>query len=375
MSGGAPPRGGLPLTHWEEHRAPKTGQPYLANPMTGETTWLYSRFTDHASRKDFLVNKKTKERLWVTRQNEFLCPRPPDMPATSDGTSPSFPARPQPVAAQTPDQARRARDARSQPSSPRDRRRGGGSSGGSGSRVISVSHPPPSLGLATDEELMMVVDSGRYYIRNKRTNHSKWLSPETVSAVGLKVTPSHPTNARTPADISLNRSNGPSSRTTSTSAPTTTSQNPTSSTPSSSIYPSPTKSPNAAALDIQSIFRAYLVRRSRIVEKLVILAKQNTEVINAVAPSSKHDISFLRAYVNATPDLKNCPPDFTDDAANQRLMELGEYLTQRMLKVDAVDAAGIDFLRLRRKETVKKILALTDEVDALRSTIKAKKKR
>lgn len=57
--------------------------------------------------------------------------------------------------------------------------------------------------------------------------------------------------------------------------------------------------------------------------------------------------------------------------AERRLLQLGEYLTQRMLVVDGVDSAGDQFVRARRKATVKYILATIERLEGLRAEAKA----
>lgn len=53
----------------------------------------------------------------------------------------------------------------------------------------------------------------------------------------------------------------------------------------------------------------------------------------------------------------------------KRLLELEEYLTQQMMKVDGVESGGNQLVRAKRKQIIKLILGLTEEVDCLKKTL------
>jgi hypothetical protein len=92
---GRAPRTALPMHRWPQHAAPGTNQPYIADPATGNTLWLYERFHDKEYGRDYLVNRLTKERVWATAANAYLCPpaaaaaqpRPPPLPLPARASS------------------------------------------------------------------------------------------------------------------------------------------------------------------------------------------------------------------------------------------------------------------------------------------------
>lgn len=90
-----------------------------------------------------------------------------------------------------------------------------------------------------------------------------------------------------------------------------------------------------------------------ILDKLVLNVKEMSE-------TGKYSMSDIKMKIKNKSDL-------TD--TRQRLLEFGEYLTQQMLKADGVESDGNQTIRLKRKDVVKRILDLTDEVEMLNKQI------
>lgn len=279
--------------------------------------------------------------------------------------------------------------------------------------------PPKSLALAPDEVLMVVPESGRRYIYNKTTRTSRWLperdgSPASVPTTGKGRRSSRPASspdsvitphgannvsvgeglAAAVQKASITSPTRPNSFPSTAhhtpnlqpkqpdivsqngSAPTTAHPSPAlnatrrSSNPShipsgrSRIPKSDTYTTNDAALDIQRCLRAYIVRKADVAGKMALLNTILTE-IEQLTGSGKYEMNYLRKLVDASFSKE----ERVDGA--QRLLELGEYLTQKMLKVDLVESAGNQIVRAKRKQTVKMILSLTDEIDELRKQLNA----
>lgn len=85
--------------------------------------------------------------------------------------------------------------------------------------------------------------------------------------------------------------------------------------------------------------------------------------VKGMTSSGKYNMSQLRSL--AVGETENSTPQ----DGSKRLVELEEYLTQQMLKVDAVESDGNQDIRSKRKDVVKTILTLTDEVEDLRKSI------
>lgn len=86
--------------------------------------------------------------------------------------------------------------------------------------------------------------------------------------------------------------------------------------------------------------------------------------IKLLTTSGKYDMSYFRTLQKKdTVQVENNRED------SQRLLELEEHLTQQMLKVDAVESDGNQIVRAKRKETVKTILALSEEIEDLRKKL------
>lgn len=57
------------------------------------------------------------------------------------------------------------------------------------------------------------------------------------------------------------------------------------------------------------------------------------------------------------------------DEHAQRLLELGEFLTQQMIKADEVQSDGLQAVRRKRKEVVDEVWRLIDEVERLKKLV------
>jgi hypothetical protein len=116
---------------------------------------------------------------------------------------------------------------------------------------------------------------------------------------------------------------------------------------------------------LQRTLRGGAVRRLKILEKLRSLAVTMSEIDAITARGSLHDIDALCSIALG----KDGGDAAKKREANLRMLELGEFCTQRMLKADGVDSAGNSIVRQRRKKTVTRILAVIEQVDALRAKI------
>jgi hypothetical protein len=370
----------LPLVQWQQHHSVATGQPYLHNPLTGEVRWLYSRFFDSATNRDYLVNAVTNERIWATPENDFLCPKPPgsaplssapstappkragrgadteERPTGTGHTRAMHPAsnRPQPItrpptaarpAGSNPYGVAAAAGAGASPmSSPPPKafpssaaagrsRAQAHSSDSPSPRRAAVDDLPDGLALGPDEVLMVAPGSLRRYIFNKRTRNSRWLT-DADAAGGVA------------AQNGLYGDSRPS--------PT-----------SSGARKSRTAKPSSEAIrDLQRALRGGAVRRLKVLEKLRSLADTMREIDGITATGSVHNLDALRAVISGKEST-----GMTRKDANLRLLELGEYCTQRMLKADGVDSSGNAIVRQRRKKTVTLILSIIDQVDSLRAKL------
>lgn len=222
---------------------------------------------------------------------------------------------------------------------------------------------PKSLGLTADEVLMLVADTGRRYIYNKKTKSSRWLSKQASDAISNesknKIGRSKKTkSSQSPfddGDIAAAEGNH--------NGWDRSVQRPQQGQHSNGYSARPSAySSDEAAMVIQRAFRANAVRKANVLGKLRFLTSVLYDVKRLTA-SGKYDMNYLRGLVKRASSREE-----QQDGA-QRLLELGEYLTQQMLKVDAVESAGNQLVRAKRKLNVKMILDLTDEVDALRKKL------
>jgi hypothetical protein len=324
---GRAPRTALPMHRWPQHAAPGTNQPYIADPATGNTLWLYERFHDKEYGRDYLVNRLTKERVWATAANAYLCP-PAATPPVS--TTAAAPARPPPAATAA---AARPRELR----------------------------PPPTLTLGADEVLLRDAASAHAYVFNRRTGRSRWL--QGASPEPLPPPPRHGPDAYHPLAAETVRG--------AKAAPAAEAVPAAKAVQERAAAPPALRvgiSPKEAATTVQRSFRGYAVRgEAGVVGRLRRLAGVMREVEEAVGAGAKHDLQLLAAVVRGRGSK-----EMTVNEADQRLLQVGEYLTQRMLIADGVDSAGDPAVRMKRKEAVRQILALIDQVESLRAKARAK---
>lgn len=201
------------------------------------------------------------------------------------------------------------------------------------------------LGLTKDEKLMVVPETGRRYVYNKVTKTSRWLPDNSTNESSA----SNPYAARPPAKpsagaIPISRPDSANTTTPNNAGIDGGEKNGTAETPSSL----PTDDAGAADGSVTSKLRTL---------------NQVAENVELTTSSGKYDMQVLRQLVDQQKALSD-----TQDL-KQRLLELAEYLTQQMLKVDAVESDGNSVVRTKRKETVNKILKLTDEVETLRNRV------
>lgn len=370
----------LSYSQWSQHRA-ESGLIYLSHPVTGEVKWLWSRHHDPKTSKHYLVNTVTGDRTWVTKQNEHLCPitpqsGEPSVKRSSQAQGASKGAVPASSAPKVP------------ANTPVPTTRPANKPTPTKYREIAA---PKSLGLTADEVLMLVPETGRRYIYNKKTKSSCWLPdrpPDTSSseskirfgrkrnskpssspfddedvapemkersrfAVGTP-SPSRSVASSRASDSSSQRNAGYQRQT-----PSHAQGESPSSHYSNGYSATPTPlSAEEAAMYIQRAFRANLVGKGNVLEKLRLLTNVVDEVKQLTA-AGKYDMTYLRGLA----ERRSSSGERQDGA--QRLLELGEYLTQQMLKVDAVESSGNQLVRAKRKQCVKMILGLTDEADAL----------
>lgn len=117
-----------------------------------------------------------------------------------------------------------------------------------------------------------------------------------------------------------------------------------------------------AAEAIQRVFRGVMERKVDVTGKLRLLQGVVEDVLR-VTGDGKYDMRELRRMgTRALGEAER-------QDGRQRLLELGEYLTQKMLKVDDVESGGREVVRAIRKKSVKLILSLTEEVDWLRKKL------
>ncbi|KAI0565108.1 BAG domain containing protein [Gracilaria domingensis] len=395
----------LPYSKWSQHRA-DNGLIYLSHPVTGEVKWLWSRHHDPKTSNDYLVNTVTSERQWVTKENEHLCPVSIHNSTNQQQTTNSTPASNGSTNPFTEKRSQRKKPVtapKRQPTTENPKY-----------REIAA---PKSLGLTADEVLMLVPETGRRYIFNKKTNSSRWLPdrpPDTIPATSTQRTflgrskpksatdidndihpdlrektktpffdpneppathhssssPSTPHKVPNSHTAENNSTNPPSQQPTKSSRPTQQAQgnraDRASSRQSADITSSnqshaPT-SPKAAAAKRNSFNRP---RRelNPVTEKLDALGSILHNIKNITA-TGKYDMNQLRQLVT----VQGNEEQVSD--GSQRLLELEEYLTQQMLRVDAVESQGNQLVRAKRKETVNTILSLTDEIELLRTKLK-----
>lgn len=122
--------------------------------------------------------------------------------------------------------------------------------------------------------------------------------------------------------------------------------------------------PPVAALLIQRAYQALAVRRVGLVSELRALANEVANVDKLVAPGTKYDIAELQRISNDARGTRAVKAD-----ASTRLLQLGEVITQAMLKVDGFESHGFSIIRNHRKSSVNRLLALTDIVEKTRAKL------
>ena len=378
----------IPYTKWAQHRA-DNGRIYLAHPITGEVKWLWSRHHDPKTKNDYLVNTITGKREWVTKDNAHLCPlRSTQTSDRNFNNTSSLNTNP---FAETKSISERLTNKQNTSNTSQIK---------SNYREIAA---PKSLGLTADEALMLAADSGRRYIYNKKTGTSRWLpnfQPDTIpiesnqkSLFGLakskkinssafgedkaiqpqvgQNTPFHHSNTN-----STTINHFPQRFNTSVNNPYLNSENDHKNTQIKSnsnqirnnmgSAPSAPSRPNdqVSSQDNRGLSDAInneVTTPEDPVQTKVQTLNKILDDVKTITSSSKYDMKYLRSLTN----------DGSEKAkdGSQRLLELSEYLTQQMLKVDGVSSDGNEMIRLRRKEVVKTIIGLTDEVDELRKKL------
>lgn len=97
------------------------------------------------------------------------------------------------------------------------------------------------------------------------------------------------------------------------------------------------------------------------VETKLQLLNSLVEVVEQMTKSGKYKMSDLQQAVDKGVDK---------DDTKQKLLQLGEFLTQQMLKVDDVESGGNIVVRAKRKQTINFIIALTEQVEQLNAKLK-----
>lgn len=288
------------MEKWRVHKAPGTNQPYICDPATGKVVWLYERFHDSGHKRDYLVNRITKERVWASAANDYLCP--------AVSTAPVSPKR--------------------------------------ASETLQVA-TPHGMGVGADEVVLEQPESLRRYVFNRRTGRSRWL--EDGSAM-----PAYPPPMHRGGDVFARKADGRAERAAGAAE-------------ARAKATARSRSPKEAVGLLQRLWRGRCVRaKGGIGYGMMELGRVISEVKAAVGPGAKHDLKRLKAAVQGDGDKAALKE------ADQLLLEVGEYLTQRMLTADGVDSAGEAIVRSKRKETVKYLLQLIDDAEALRAKGRAK---
>lgn len=374
------PNARIPYSRWAQHRA-ANGLIYLSHPITGEVKWLWSRHRDPKTSSDYLVNTITGDRQWVTQQNQHLCPTPNRPSATSTTTTKPTSTNPFSNTPKPPPKVHIPSKAPSKPTT----------AATANYREIEA---PKSLGLTADEVLMLVRDTGRRYIYNRKTRTSRWLLDRPPDQANTQASPAESRDKLQPApqNAPLNAtSGGASGKSRPILAPKSgdnKAQRPgrqaVGGRGSANLSTSQAARPGSteqgrkmgtavgagraewgsgeAAEAIQRVFRGVMERKVDVTGKLRLLQGVVEDVLR-VTGDGKYDMRELRRMgTRALGEAER-------QDGRQRLLELGEYLTQKMLKVDDVESGGREVVRAIRKKSVKLILSLTEEVDWLRKKL------
>ena len=393
----------LPYAKWTKHRA-DNGLIYLSHPSTGQVEWLWCRYHDPKTKRDYLVNLITREKQWVTKKNQHFCPvKASAVAANSSASQPATSANVTSISStatrQTPVQSSMPKvnipvsenrsnnpfsNMASYPNRPPPPK-------ATAPAAAQVSPPkfreiaaPKSLGLTPDEALMLVPESGRRYIYNRVTKSSRWLPdrpPDTISAEskgsrfgrggGSKTSTTSETkqvpsldeidaqlaqismqNAQTFAEIPVQpleqQTNGHTSTVPNGNFVQNMNQNQNQNQHIPATAPQSTPPNTLPVVDEATV-------------KIQTLDRILQDVKN-ITSEGKYDMTQLRQICNTGGKEEK-------EEASKRLLELEEYLTQQTLKVDGVESDGNMDIRARRKDVVKTILTLTDEIEGLRRKV------
>lgn len=99
------------------------------------------------------------------------------------------------------------------------------------------------------------------------------------------------------------------------------------------------------------------------VEAKLKLLTSLVDVVEQMTTSGKYKMSDLQQAVD---------DDSVDNKEDtkQKLLQLGEFLTQQMLKVDDVESGGNPVVRAKRKQTINFIIAFIERVEQLNAKLK-----
>jgi len=124
--------------------------------------------------------------------------------------------------------------------------------------------------------------------------------------------------------------------------------------------------PPAAVLLLQRTYRMRAVHSTEIGDKLRAL-RTSLANVEAFVSSGKYDLNQLChiASTASTVDIVK------RKKAAELLLQLGEVITQAMLKVDGIESQGNEVIRNVRKRCVKRLLKLTDMVEDAREKLTA----
>ncbi|CDF40808.1 unnamed protein product [Chondrus crispus] len=248
-------------------------------------------------------------RVWVTAQNEHLCP---SKPRTTQAAA-SQPVQGTSKLTAFPSSALKS----APPGNSTDR-----STNASNTSKYRELEAPKSLGLTADE-ILMQAEGGRRYIYNKKTKNSRWLDrpSEKISAdqknasikngssklssfpyaperkergtftsdsnPTLKAASSHASESQSWQAFSHERNGSAHQRTNSQTRGTA----------NGYVHRSKPLSADEAALSIQRAFRASVVRRGNLVDKWRLITKVLDEVSDTIS-KGKYDIDYLRGLPN-----------------------------------------------------------------------------
>lgn len=121
---------------------------------------------------------------------------------------------------------------------------------------------------------------------------------------------------------------------------------------------------STALILVQRTFRMIVLRRIKITDKLQTLRDAVQNVESFIAPGKKYDLASLRRVAESSSATSS-----ERKVAAELLLQLGEVVTQAMLKVDGIESQGCDRVRMHRKRSVKRLLALSDLIEEARGKL------